>query len=240
MSPILGVTSYALIPFAGAVAGALWAAWRPPSARARSAVQHAAAGILFAAVALELLAEERTHARVPVIIGFALGLVTMLTLRAWSEPRRESGVGLIATTGVDLFIDGLVLGAGFTAATQTGILLTIALTFEVVFLGVSVAATIAEMRETRTAVVGKTSAVSALLVAGATAGVAIFPRLSATAFTMVLGFATVSLLYLVTEELLVEAHEVPETPLTAAMFYAGFLLFLIIEMTAAKIPAPAP
>jgi ZIP family zinc transporter len=33
----------------------------------------------------------------------------------------------------------------------------------------------------------------------------------------------VALLYLVTEELLVEAYEVPETPLSTAMFFIGSL-----------------
>jgi ZIP family zinc transporter len=39
-----------------------------------------------------------------------------------------------------------------------------------------------------------------------------------------------ALLYLVTEELLVEAHEVAETPWAAAMFFAGFLLFLVLGL----------
>ena len=48
----------------------------------------------------------------------------------------------------------------------------------------------------------------------------------------VLAFGCAALLFLVTEELLVEAHEVPETPWTTAMFFAGFLLFLVIGMLA--------
>ena len=36
--------------------------------------------------------------------------------------------------------------------------------------------------------------------------------------------------YLATEELLVEAHEVPETPLATATFFAGFLLLMMVEM----------
>jgi ZIP family zinc transporter len=44
----------------------------------------------------------------------------------------------------------------------------------------------------------------------------------------VLGFGVASLLYLVTEELLAEAHEVPDTPVVTATFFAGFLLPIII------------
>ena len=53
---------------------------------------------------------------------------------------------------------------------------------------------------------------------------------SAIGFTVLLGIGTVALLYLVTEELLVEAHEVPETSWAISAFFLGFLLFLVIEM----------
>ena len=38
-----------------------------------------------------------------------------------------------------------------------------------------------------------------------------------------------ALLYLVTQELLVERHEKPDTPLISAMFFVGFLGLLLIE-----------
>ena len=44
-----------------------------------------------------------------------------------------------------------------------------------------------------------------------------------------LAFGAAALLYLVTEELLVEAHEVPDTPLLTAMFFVGFLALFILE-----------
>lgn len=45
-----------------------------------------------------------------------------------------------------------------------------------------------------------------------------------------LSFATVALLYLVTEELLTEAHEQPDTPLLTTMFFVGFLSLLLLSM----------
>jgi ZIP family zinc transporter len=42
-------------------------------------------------------------------------------------------------------------------------------------------------------------------------------------------FGLIALLYLVIEELLVEAHETPDRPWVAAMFFAGFLILLVIE-----------
>lgn len=56
--------------------------------------------------------------------------------------------------------------------------------------------------------------------------------LSAYTSDVRLGFAVAALLYLVTEELLVEAHEVPETPLSTAAFFIGFLMLMLIDMSA--------
>ncbi|NWP75002.1 transporter, partial [Escherichia coli] len=44
-----------------------------------------------------------------------------------------------------------------------------------------------------------------------------------------LSFGLMALLYLVTEELLVEAHARRDTPLISAMFFIGFLVLLLIE-----------
>ena len=41
-----------------------------------------------------------------------------------------------------------------------------------------------------------------------------------------------ALLFLVTEELLTEAHEETETPLLTLSFFVGFLLFLLLGMVA--------
>ena len=43
-----------------------------------------------------------------------------------------------------------------------------------------------------------------------------------------LSFGAAALLFLVTEELLIEAHEVEQTPFITAAFFAGFLALYII------------
>ncbi|MBW8465221.1 MAG: hypothetical protein K0M68_21645 [Acidovorax sp.] len=50
------------------------------------------------------------------------------------------------------------------------------------------------------------------------------------ALDAVMSFSVAALLYLVTEELLTEAHEVDETPLLTSMFFVGFVALLTIEM----------
>ena len=62
--------------------------------------------------------------------------------------------------------------------------------------------------------------------------VGIVSTLSALSPVMIAGFLSfglMALLYLVTEELLVEAHEKPDTPLISSMFFVGFLALLTLE-----------
>lgn len=55
--------------------------------------------------------------------------------------------------------------------------------------------------------------------------------LSAPLLTGFYAFGLIALLYLVTEELLVKAHEQPDTPLISALFFVGFMLLLLLEET---------
>ena len=73
--------------------------------------------------------------------------------------------------------------------------------------------------------------VGALFVAGAMIAVSLLHNLNGAALGGVLAFGLAALLYLVTEELLVEAHEVRETRATTAMFFVGFLVLLMIDVT---------
>lgn len=219
-----------------ATLGGVFAAWRPPSEQKTAVIQHFAAGIVFAATALELLPKERSEKALPVIIGFAIGIVLMLSLRwlaASIEKRDEASrfpTGLLIVTGLDLLIDGLVLGMAFAAGEKSGVLLAVALTLEVLFLALSVSAAISKAGGGRVIAMAAPPALALVLSAGAVFGRLFFGGLSPFPFAVLLGVGIVALLYLVVEELLVEAHEVAETPWSIAAFFLGFLLFLIIEM----------
>jgi ZIP family zinc transporter len=219
-----------------ALVGAALAAFKPPGPRTTSAVQHFAAGLAFAATSLELLPKERSQAALPVILGFALGLAAMLGIRQIAgamEKRREGKqyqAGLVAVTAIDFVIDGLVLGVAFASGEQTGLLLSIALAFEVLFLSLSVGAALAGAGARRSRVLGIPVGLALLMSISAALGRVLFGSLAPFPFAILLGVGIVALLYLVTEELLVEAHEVPETPWAVGAFFLGFLLFLLLEM----------
>ena len=61
-------------------------------------------------------------------------------------------------------------------------------------------------------------------------GTTLLKDLSPNALETILSFGMSALLFLVTEELLTEAHEEKETVWHTAIFFGGFLLFVILGM----------
>lgn len=220
--------TYTLFPLFAMIGGAAAAVVWTPSKAAQSAFQHFAAGVVFAAAAGELLPDlkHQGHA-LWVVIGGGIGMATMLGVKAVSA-RMQGASSFAIVTGIDLLIDGVVLGIGFVAGTKAGVLLTVALTLEILFLGISAALELKDAGRSRRRVMAIAAGIGLLLPIGAVLGSSagtLPPRYLAALFS----FALVALLYLVTEELLVEAHEHEETPLASALFFVGFLILLVLE-----------
>jgi ZIP family zinc transporter len=226
-----------MLAVVAALVGGLVAVYRPPGAQMESNVQHFAAGVVFAAVAAELLPDVHTRAPSVVVVGFAIGVATMLGIHQLSKYVETQSIGgkaagassLLITVSIDIPIDGVLIGVTFLAEAATGILIVLALAIEVLFLGVT--GVIALPKETGTL---KKLAVPAgfgvLLISGVTLDVLAFDGVTGTPIALVLAFGSAALLYLVTEELLVKAQKVPETPTSTTLFFAGFLLIFLLDM----------
>ena len=222
MNPLI----YTIPPVIAAIAGGVLAAYRPPSERVSSIVQHVAAGVVFAAAAVEILPDV-TKADAPLIalLGAAIGVAAMLALQA-SEGWFKGPVGLSIASGFDVFVDGFVLGLSFLHGAKQGILLTIALTLELLFLGLAVASSLSD--RSKLTIVGTTAALAIVLPIGAVIGL-MLGGLSPVALSGFYAFALIALLYLVTEELLAEAHKIKDTALMPAAFFAGFVALMILS-----------
>lgn len=232
---------YIFIPVLAAALGAALAAYRPPGPKLTSSIQHLAAGVVFAAAAGELLpAIKEENTALPVILGGGAGIFVMLFVR-WLGEKATGPIALITMVGVDILIDGLVLGIGFASGGNAGLVLTVALTLEILFLGLAVAAAMsggeAETDDGASkarayspgAIIGVTTALALLLPIGAVIGLPA-GGLPAPWLAGFFSFGLIALLYLVTEELLVEAHEDgADTPFATAMFFVGFLGLILIE-----------
>lgn len=242
MAPsITFIILYSLMPAALMFIGGGIASIYQPGNQITSATQHFAAGVVFAAVAKELLPKIGAyHDPIALIIGFSLGVLGMLFLK-WLTSRLEdleqqkNGIswGLLTAVGIDLLVDGILIGVSFLAGEKGGILIAIALSIEIFFLGLSTTSTLGA-RQVSAPIRLLASFILALLIPiGAGLGASLLIHLPQTVTNVILSFGVAALLYLVTEELLIEAHEVRETPLITLCFFVGFLLILLLEDLAA-------
>lgn len=119
--------------------------------------------------------------------------------------------------------------SGFTQGVRQGLLLTIALAIELLFLALTVSAELGGSGMSNLLVAAATIGLSLLLPAGAALGFGVLSGLPGAMVTGLYAFGLVALLYLVTEELLVEAHEKPDPPLATAVFFVGFFLMITID-----------
>jgi ZIP family zinc transporter len=235
------VLTYVAIPVLAAIAGGVVSAFFAPGPKLQSSIQHFAAGLVFAAVSTGLLPEMlRAHNLSAVIAGFSAGVVLMLGVKWLSERRGQRRIdqadypkSLVFTAGVDYLMDGLLIGIGFVLGAKVGGLLIFALSIEGLFLAIAVTSALNRKRTPYSRLIVTASVFGLLLAAGAVVGAVIFARLSGAFYTAMLAFGSAALIYLVIEELLVEAHEreAQENPLTAGLFFAGFLLLITIEMS---------
>ncbi len=218
---------YTFVPAIVATAGAVYTVLWPPGEKAVGAVQHFAAGVVFYAAAGELLPDAvRGGSAWWVVFGGAIGILAMLLLRHLTEKARGPA-GLGGASAIDALIDGLVLGLGFTAGQHQGMLLAIALAIEFLFLGLSIATAFAQ-GTSRWVVVGATAGIALIVPIGALSAIPI-GSLPTPYQTAAYAFGLIAFLYLVTEELLVEAHEKPETAWGAALFFIGFLALTVLD-----------
>lgn len=238
ITTLISVLLYVLFPVGAMILGALLATFRSPGPRLGSAIQHFAAGTVFAAVALELLPDVvRTHMVASTVVGFAAGVALMLTIRQLStrlegrsKEKSTGNMGLVVAVGVDITIDGFLIGISFAAGAKQGLLLTIALSLELLGLGLATVTALHEAGTPRGRSVGITAGLALLVLVGATIGTTVLAGVTGPLLNGVLAFGVAALLYLVTEELLVEAHEVPETTLVTSIFFVGFLVVLLIDL----------
>lgn len=248
MSMLQGIIGFLVLPVIATVAGGVIAVMRPPGPRVQTYLQHITAGIVFAAVTCELIPEiKEGHSSLPLVLGFALGVIMMLGIR-WLTSRlitenQHEATGtvrvprwLFLTVGIDLWLAGLLVGLGFAVGAQQGTLLAIGLALEVGSLSLSTATALRKWAAPRGWVVVIISALALLVAAGVRFGFIFANNLSGASLVTALSFGAAALLYLVMDKLLRKAREAPETPFLAAPFFAGFLalfvIALIIEMAA--------
>lgn len=241
MSVFNKVLLFSLMPVATMLAGGLIALIKKPGGNIRSLILHFAAGVVFSVVGVEILPDiVKNHLPVITIVGFSFGVLAMVGIRKLTEEKNEKGAkvkttssipwSLLTAIGIDILIDGLLLGIGFAAGETEGILLAVALAIELLSLGMATATELGDNQVNTKKSIVLIVSLAAIFFTSAVLGATILHNASHNMMDLVLSFGLAALLFLVTEELLKEAHEEKETVWHTAAFFGGFLAFVILGM----------
>lgn len=219
------------------IGGVLTAFWHPQKSFI-ALVQHLAAGIILAALTIEVFPEMRNAKTSPIILigSFTLGTLFMYGIKILGnhlESDKESEIaqqqfnfGFIITVFLDAALDGITIGAGFAAGEKVGFALALGLSVEMLFLGMSlVSDTIRGAR-----IFQISAGLSFTILISAFLGFDLLSNTSGNTIAIALSFSAAALLYLVTEELLIEAHKSEEKSYYMLVLFSGFIIFWIISL----------
>jgi ZIP family zinc transporter len=213
--------------------------WWTPSDQIKCYIQHVAGGLVFAAVAVEVLPDLLERA-IPAAaaVGFILGVALVMGIELIAEKLGEKTTGkspwsLIGVITTDIFIDGVLIGVASVAGGEGGsqaLLVTIALATEMLSLGLSMGCTLRESGFSQNKVLVTSALMGLTPFAGAVGGYVFGGSVNGAWTEGILALAAAALLYLAVEELLKEAHEVKETPLATMLFFGAFFAIMMVDM----------
>ena len=236
---ILAVLGLALLPAAGNFSGGVLAEWLRPTKKMLNRALHAAAGIILAVVAVEVMPQALGAAPAWVLaLAFVAGGVTYLLVEAgverWQQGKKGgAGAGawmVYVAVATDLAGDGLLIGAGSAVSSQLALALALGQVLADIPEGFSVIANFRSKGVKR----GKRlllAASFAVPVLGAAALAYFLLRgrseaVKMSALVFVAGLYTLAAV----EDMLREAHDSAQDSRGSALaFLGGFALFLVVS-----------
>mmetsp|Transcript_19308 Transcript_19308/g.42076 ORF Transcript_19308/g.42076 Transcript_19308/m.42076 type:complete len:413 (+) Transcript_19308:85-1323(+) len=139
---------------------------------------------------------------------------------------------LVAAVTIDAAVDGLLVGLSFSASASAGWTMSLATCIEMGFLGLSFSASLMNSTKNRRKQVSLSVIPPVMLLLMGISGNVLGHLLSESpgVFIGFVAFSIVALLFLVTQELLAEAHELAKgSALINAMFFVGLLAGILLE-----------
>jgi len=234
MNVFLWLAVPAVVMLLGALLTFIW----HPSRSFIGLVQHLAAGIILAALMIEVFPEMRRVAmsQLTLIISFVIGVAFMYGVKLLGNylerdnssraTQNQFNYGMIITVFIDAALDGVTIGAGFAAGQKVGFALALGLSVEMLFLAMSLVSDTIKGRR----LLLLSTAFSVTIFVFAVLGYHFLSRSTGHAIAIALAFSAAALIYLVTDELLIEAHEHGEKSYAMLVLFGGFVLFWCISL----------
>lgn len=235
----------ACLPAAGNLVGGVLSEAVRVSYRTLSLALHAAAGILFAVVGVELMPEALTAEPAwLIILAFVAGGGAFLLLDSAIHsvqhrftPNREAGGedkaspwGIYFATALDLFSDGLMIGASATISFELSLLLALGQVTADVPEGFATVASFKHAGMERGRRLLLTISFILPVLVGAAIGFFLVRGQPDVLKYSVLSFTAGILLTTVVEEIIPQAHKEQDARLAALLLVGGFALFSFISV----------
>ncbi len=240
MNEFLTVIALASIPALGNFIGGLLAEGVDVSRRTLSLALHAAAGILLAVVGVELM-PQALQAQPPwaVVLAFAAGggfyilvdeSIKFMEARYSSETGSSNAWVIFFGVSIDLFSDGVMIGAGSTIALSLGLLLALGQVSADIPEGFALTADFKHQGLDRARRMLLSAFFMIPVFLGATLGYWIVRDQPQIVKLSLLAFTAGILITLVVEGMMPEAHQVKDARLSALVFILGFALFTLLSL----------
>lgn len=240
MNEFLTVIALASLPAIGNFVGGLLAEGLDVSRRTLSLALHAAAGILMAVVGVELMPQAlQAQPSWLVVLAFAAGggfYILVDGAIKFMEARYSSGSGTAGAwviffgVSVDLFSDGVMIGAGSTIALSLGLLLALGQVSADLPEGFALTADFKHQGLSRAKRLLASAFFMVPVYLGATLGYWIVRDEPQVVKLSLLAFTAGILITLVVEGMMPEAHQVEDARLSALVFVLGFALFTLLSL----------
>ncbi|AXV07114.1 putative CONSERVED INTEGRAL MEMBRANE PROTEIN [Euzebya pacifica] len=232
---MIDVLLLALLPAAGNITGGLVAEVTPPSDRWRNRALHAAAGVVFAVVAVEIMPRA-----VDVVAGWLLALaflggggLYLLAQRLIQARAKGSGRMWMIYLAIasDLFSDGLLIGAGASLGGGLGLVLAVGQVLADVPEGAASTMTFRgnDVPRSRRLLLSVATVVP-VLVGAALSFLLLRGRPERWQLTALVGTAGIFAVAAF-EDMIAEAHETEDTDASTAALLIGFALFTFVSTT---------
>jgi ZIP family zinc transporter len=238
-SSFLGVLGLALFPALGNFGGGLLAEWLDPSQKTLNRALHAAAGIIIAVIAVEVMPDALSKApawalALAYVGGGCVYVLIEAGIERWQKGKQGSmGAGtwmVYMAVATDLMGDGLLIGAGSAVSSQLALLLAIGQEMADVPEGFAVIANFRNKGIARTQRILIAASFSIPVVVAAVIAYFLLRGqgevLKMAAIVFVAGLYSLAAV----EDMLREAHESAEDSRWSAIsFISGFALFLVVS-----------
>lgn len=222
-------------PVVGIVVGAFLGSIFHPDKKTLSILRNLAAGLVLAALSIELTPKvtgaESWKSKIAILSGIVIGALMMILIRTFSA-KKDDKAEILASIGTDFFIDALLIGIAIGVISggksKGGIIMALALGLEMFILTMSTVAGF------------KSNALHAIMVAGiftlsVLAGIffGIFAASNFQSSFVICGMLAAGLsvlIWLVCEDLIAKNDpKILDSRIGATMLFLGFMLVVVME-----------